>query len=169
MGGVTLLLGLIPVVLFLAALVLMDSYKLVSRRAVFLALAAGAVSAVVSFLVNRFLLSSSLDERILRHAVGPLVEETVKAAYLVLLIRTARVGFLVDTGILGFAVGAGFALVENLYYAGATRSADLGLWIVRGLGTAVMHGSATAIVGILSKSLTDRRGSSSPLLFAPGI
>jgi len=32
-----------------------------------------------------------------------------------------------------------------------------------------MHGSATAIVGILSKSITDRRGSGSLLLFLPGI
>jgi len=169
MSAVTLLLGLVPVVLFLAALVLMDSYKLVSRRAVFLALAAGGLSAVLSFLVNRFLLASSLEAGLLRHAVGPLVEEAVKAAYLVALIRTARVGFLVDAGILGFAVGAGFALVENLYYAAAVGNTDLGLWMVRGLGTAVMHGSTTAIVGILSKSLTDRRGSTSPLLFVPGI
>jgi len=163
------LVGLLPVVLFLGALVLMDGYKLVSRPSIALALLAGAASAGCAFLVNRRLLGSHLGETALSHYVAPLVEESIKALYLVFLIRTARVGFLVDAGILGFAVGTGFALVENLYYAGATGDTGIGLWIVRGLGTAVMHGSATAIVGILSKSLTDRRASGSLLLFLPGI
>jgi len=163
------LVGLLPVVLFLVALVLMDSYKLVSRKSIAWALLAGAASAGISFLVNRQLIGSHLGDATLSHYIAPLVEECIKASYLVFLIRTARVGFLVDAGILGFAVGTGFALVENLYYAGATGDTGIGLWIVRGLGTAVMHGSATAIVGILSKSITDRRGSGSLLLFLPGI
>jgi hypothetical protein len=147
----------------------MDSYKLVSRKSIALALLAGAASAGIAFLVNRRLLGSHLGDTALTHYVAPLVEESIKAAYVVFLIRTARVGFLVDAGILGFAVGTGFALVENVYFAGATGNTSIGLWIVRGLGTAVMHGSATAIVGILSKSLTDRRGSGSLVLFLPGI
>jgi len=165
----SLLLGLLPVVLFLVALILVDSYKLVSRRSVAAALAAGGAAALLSFLSNRLLLLSHLDETLLRRWVAPLLEESIKAIYMVYLIRSARVGFLVDAGILGFAVGTGFALIENLYYAGTVRNAPLGLWIVRGLGTAVMQGSATAIVGILSKSLTERRGSGSLALFLPGI
>ena len=47
-----LLLGLLPVVLFLAALILMDSYKLVSRRAVAASIAAGVVSAGVAFAIQ---------------------------------------------------------------------------------------------------------------------
>jgi len=168
-SALTLVLGLAPVVLFLAALILVDSYKLVSRRSIAAALAAGAAAAGVSFLANRLLLAFHLDEIVLRRYVAPLLEESIKAIYLVYLVRSARVGFLVDAAILGFAVGTGFALVENLYYAGTMRDAAAGLWIVRGLGTAVMHGSATAIVGILSKSLTDRRGSGSLGLFLPGI
>jgi len=163
-----ILVGLLPVVLFLGALILMDSYKLVSRKSVALALLAGALSAGICYFVNRRLLASHIGDATLHHYVAPLVEESVKALYLVFLLRTAQVGFLVDAGILGFAIGTGFALVENLYYAGATGEMGIALWIVRGLGTAVMHGSATAIVGILSKSLMDRRGSGSLLLFLPG-
>jgi len=163
-----ILVGLLPVVLFLGALILMDSYKLVSRKSVALALLAGALSAGICYFVNRRLLVSHIGDATLHRYVAPLVEESVKALYLVFLIRTAQVGFLVDAGILGFAIGTGFALVENLYYAGATGDTGIGLWIIRGLGTAVMHGSATAIVGILSKSLIDRSGSGSLLLFLPG-
>ncbi len=169
MGALTLLIGFLPVVLFLAALIGIDSYKLVSRGSVLSAIAAGAAAAGISFLLNRFLLESGLDATVLRHYVAPLLEETLKACYVVYLVRSARVGFLVDAGILGFAVGTGFSLVENLYFAGATSDLGLGLWIVRGLGTAVMHGSATAVVAILSKSLTERRASGSVALFLPGV
>src|SRR5438045_2211247 len=71
----TLSLGLLPVVLFLAALILMDSYKLVTRRSVAAAIGAGVVAGGASYLFNAFLLSRGLDEMLLRRAVGPLVEE----------------------------------------------------------------------------------------------
>src|SRR5437867_3514659 len=170
MSALSLLLGLLPVVLFLAALILMDSYKLVTRKSILAGLAIGAAAAFICFLANQLLIVSfRLDENVLRRFVAPVLEESVKATYLVYLIRSARVGFLVDAGIQGFAVGTGFALMENLYYAGAMQEQGLGLWIVRGLGTAVMHGSTTAVVGILSKSLTERRGSGSLKLFLPGV
>ena len=166
---VSLLVGLTPVLLFLLSLILMDSYKLVSRRAVLSAIAAGVASASVVYVINRFLLQVGMDETVLRRAIGPILEETVKALYVVYLIQAARVGFLVDSAILGFAVGTGFALVENYYYAQSVPEAGLGTWIIRGLGTAVMHGSTTAVVAILSKSLTDRRRSAGLELFLPGI
>ncbi len=75
------------------------------------------------------------------------------------LIRQEKVGFMVDAGIHGFALGTGFALIENFYYALSLGSADPLVWLVRGLGTAVMHGSVTAIVGIVSKDPTDRHES----------
>jgi RsiW-degrading membrane proteinase PrsW (M82 family) len=151
-----LLAGMVPVLLFLTALLLLDSWKLVTRRAVLRSIAWGMAAAGVAFAVNAALLGPGrLDPLLLRRYVAPVVEETLKAALLAWMIRSGRVGFLVDAGIHGFAAGAGFALVENAYYAGAGIS-GLALWIVRGLGTAVMHGSATAIAAILAKSLSDR-------------
>jgi len=164
-----LVVGFLPVLLFLAALILMDSYKLVSRRSVALAIGAGLLAALVSLFLNRILLDHGVDPTVLRRYVGPLVEESVKAIYIVYLIRSAHVGFLVDAAILGFAVGTGFAVVENVYYASVVRDLGPGLWLVRGLGTAVMHGSATAIVAILSKSLADRRTSTSLAVVLPGL
>jgi hypothetical protein len=97
------------------------------------------------------------------------VEETLKAAVVTYLVARSRVGFMVDAGIHGFAVGTGFALVENAYYAAALRDLSPWLWVFRGLGTALMHGSATAIVAILSKFLTDRSGSRAAQHFLPGL
>jgi hypothetical protein len=84
------------------------------------------------------------------------------------LVRTGRVGFLVDSAIHGFALGTGFALLENFYYAHALDSTDVGLWVVRGLGTAIMHGTTTAIFAILGKGLSGRHESVSPVWFLPG-
>lgn len=166
----TLLLGFVPVLLFLAGLLFMDSYKLVRRHQVFLSLAGGALAAGLSLLVNTGVVQLlGLDPLLLRRYVAPLVEEILKAAIVVYMIRTEKVGFMVDAGIHGFALGTGFALVENFYYALTLGSGDPLVWLVRGLGTAVMHGSVTAIIGIVSKDLTDRHGSRSLQWFLPGL
>ncbi len=74
-----------------------------------------------------------------------MIEELLKAAVIVVLMRTHRIGFPVDAAICGFAVGTGFAVVENLYFLHAMPDAGMGTWIVRGFGTAFMHGGVTAI------------------------
>jgi protease PrsW len=165
-----ILLGLLPVLLFLGGLVLADSYKLVTRRSVLTGIGAGFAAAFVCFLLNRGLLTlPGIDHGILRRYLAPILEEAAKAVYVVYLIRAEKVGFMVDAGIQGFAVGTGFALVENAYYASALGGAGFLLWLVRGFGTAIMHGSATAIVSIVSKDLTDRRQSAALRLFLPGL
>ena len=49
----------------------------------------------------------------------------------------------------GYAVGAGFATVENLYYLGTLTDAHMAVWIVRGFGTAILHGGVQAIFAAL--------------------
>jgi RsiW-degrading membrane proteinase PrsW (M82 family) len=163
-----LVVGFGPVVLFLAALRFMDSYKLVSRGAVLRAIGYGCLVALATLVLHGWLLSLGLDPAVVRRYVAPLLEETLKASYVLVLIRTGKIGFLVDAAILGFAVGTGFALIENVYYARMLGASDLPLWIVRGLGTAVMHGSTTAIASILARSLTERKSGAWPWLL-PGL
>jgi RsiW-degrading membrane proteinase PrsW (M82 family) len=170
MDPVRLFLGLVPVVLFLVALLAMDSYKLVTRRGVAASLAAGVAAAGAALVLNQWLLGpAGMPGGLVTRFAAPLLEESLKAAFVIWLIRAESVGFMVDAGIHGFAVGTGFALVENLYYAQALGNTSLSLWVVRGLGTAVMHGSTTAIVGILSKNLVDRHGSKGLVPFLPGL
>ena len=69
------------------------------------------------------------------------------------LLRKNRVGFMVDAAISGFAVGAGFAVLENLTYIPDVSAAGLVSSAIRGLGTAMMHGGTTAIFGIVSVNL----------------
>ena len=148
-------LGFAPVLLFLAGLRLMDSFKLVHARTLALALSLGAAAAGAAYLVNRLGLACGLDLDLLRQIVGPCIEETLKAACLLWFLRGDRVGFLVDAAIVGFAIGTGFSLVENFYYVGALADPTPALWLARGLGTAVMHGATTAILAIVVKTFDD--------------
>jgi RsiW-degrading membrane proteinase PrsW (M82 family) len=169
MDVLSLAVGLVPMLLFLAGLQFMDSFKLVSRRFLLVALLAGAAAAGIALLINLAVLQAlHVDALVHRRYIAPLVEELLKALYVVWLLRAHRVGFMVDAGILGFAVGTGFALVENMYYAWA-GSSGLGVWLVRGLGTAMMHGATTAIVAILAKVSTDRAQSTALRRFLPGL
>jgi len=171
LGG--LILSIIPVSAFLALLVLMDSFKLVTLWGVLRSLGVGAVTALVALYANSWLLDhAGVDLHHYRRYVGPVVEEIAKALWIVWLIRARRTGFMVDAAIHGFAVGAGFALVENVVYLRMLHDSSVFLWIVRGFGTAILHGSTTAIFATLAKSLSDRRGTTSlhvfllPLLLA---
>jgi len=162
--------GLLPVLLFLGGLLLMDSFKLVPRRDVARAILAGVIAAAIAFAANVALLRvAHLPPAVLKRYVAPVLEEALKAAYVVWLVRRHRVGFMVDAGITGFAVGAGFAVVENLYYAAALADPNPALWIVRGLGTAVMHGCTSAIAGIVVKDQVDRHAAHSLRWTWPGI
>jgi RsiW-degrading membrane proteinase PrsW (M82 family) len=161
--------GLVPVVLLLAGMLLMDCYKLVSRRQVLGSIAWGAIAGGVSWTAHSVARNSLGVERDLLMWIAPVVEETAKLAWVALLIRRGLVGFLVDAAIHGFAVGAGFAMVENVYYASILRDAGPLLWVARGLGTAVMHGGVTAIAAVLARDLTERRDSRHPGWFVPGL
>ena len=150
------LFGLVPVVIYLVALVLLDSYKLVTLRAVLTAVAVGCVALLVCRYLNAYLFAATrLDLVAFTRYVAPITEETAKAVYVALLIRGRRVGFMVDAAILGFAVGAGFGMLENVFYLSLIPDAGLFTWVLRGCGTALMHGSTTAVFGILAHRHTD--------------
>lgn len=163
------LVGLLPVLTFLAALLYLDSYKLVKLRAVIAVVVCGAVVAGASYLTNGWVLDLvSIDLTHFSRYVAPLTEELLKGLVIVALIRTHRIGFLVDAAIFGFAVGTGFALVENLYFLGLIPDAGIGTWIVRGFGTAIMHGGATAIFAVMGLAMLDRARRESLRALLPG-
>jgi RsiW-degrading membrane proteinase PrsW (M82 family) len=167
---VHVLVGLLPVLGFLAALLYLDGYKLVTMRAVMAVIAAGLGVAIACYFVNAYVLRLvALDFTQFSRYVGPVTEEIGKALVVVYLFRTHRVGFLVDAAIFGFSVGTGFALVENLYYQYLVPDAGLGTWIVRGFGTAIMHGGTTAIFAVLGLSMLERAPKATLAAFIPGL
>ena len=166
---INIAIALTPVVAFLVMLWLMDSFRLMRPASVLAALIYGVVAAAAVLGLHDWLLQvHQLPAGVLSRYVAPLTEETAKAALVVALVATARVGFLVDAAVLGFAVGTGFALFENLSYLRSLPDATVTLWLVRGLGTAMLQGATTAIFAMLSKTYADRRRDRLALAFLPG-
>jgi RsiW-degrading membrane proteinase PrsW (M82 family) len=162
--------GLLPVLIFLVTLVYMDSYKLVTLKSVLGVITLGGLTALAAMFLNGWLLGAAeIPFMPYSRYVSPVLEETLKALVIVYLFRSNRIGFLVDSAIMGFAVGAGFALVENLQYLQLQSSASFGVWIVRGFGTAIMHGGVTAMFAIMSQALTERQMKINPLYYLPGL
>jgi RsiW-degrading membrane proteinase PrsW (M82 family) len=163
------LLGLLPVCCFLAALVYLDSYKLVPMRWILGSIGLGCVAVVITYPINVGIGSLfDISFVTLTRYVAPVVEEGLKALIIIVLIRNNRIGFLVDAAIFGFAVGTGFAIFENLFYLQYSPNMLLGTWIVRGFGTAIMHGGATAIFSIVAHTLMGQHPAKGPILLLPG-
>jgi len=163
------LLGLVPVSCFLAALVYLDSYKLIPLRWVLGVIVLGAGAAILSYPINVASIDwLQIDFVSYTRYVSPVIEEALKASILVVLVRHNRIGFLVDAAIFGFAAGAGFALFEALFYLQALPDAHMGTWIVRGFGTAIMHGGATAIFAVVSEALAGQNPTRGYAIYLPG-
>ena len=149
--------ALAPVVIFLAMLWFMDSFRLVRPWSIVVALLYGAGAAAACEMLHRWLMpASALDPQMFSRYVAPVTEEVAKAAFVAVLLARGRIGFLVDAAVQGFAVGTGFALFENATYLRDFGNAPLMLWAVRGLGTGVLHGATSAIAAIVAKATADR-------------
>jgi RsiW-degrading membrane proteinase PrsW (M82 family) len=161
--------GLFPVLFFLLALHYLDSYKLHTPRVIIRTMVAGGITALAAYGFNSMLLQL-LDMQIVSFSryVAPFVEEALKGFFIVYLIVTNRCAFLVGAAIFGFAVGTGFAVVENLHYLRVLSDSHLAVWVVRGFGTALMHGGATAIFAIVSTAMVESSGKAGLKEFAPG-
>jgi protease PrsW len=159
----------VPVIAFLGILIYFDSYRLISAAEVTQTITAGLVIGIVAYFANGFLIDRlQLGYSAYSHAVGPVVEELLKAAVLFVLFARNRIGFMIDAAIMGFAVGTGFALFENVYYLQALQDASIGDWTIRGFGTAIMHGGATALFAMWTESRIEKLGRLTALAFVPG-
>ena len=162
--------GIIPVFIFLSALVFLDSYKLVRFYSILKAIFAGSIVGIVCYFINtEFLDRFELNYDFYSRYLSPVIEESFKAIYFVYLMKRKKIGFMVDGSIYGFAIGAGFAVIENIDYSISLPDASIFLWIIRGFGTAVMHGGTTSILAILSINISERRPSPKLHFVLPGL
>ncbi len=161
--------AVLPVTAFLLMLLLFDSFKLVPRVMLMRALAMGAGAAVIGIALHAWLMQwTGLDSRSFARVVAPVTEETLKALCLLYPLRRGQLGFLVDAAIVGFGIGTGFALVENIDYLHKLGDPRIWVWVARGFGAALVHASAAAIIAVLAKALIDRYPSRGVLVLVPG-
>lgn len=164
------LMAVVPVVAFLIIFDRLDVFDIISTRVIAVLVLAGAGIAIASLQINTMILYvTPIDGYGLSRYVAPLLEEALKAIPIIILFHHNKLGYKLDAGIAGFAVGSGFAAFENIYFLREMLDASTATWLVRGFGTAVMHGGATAVFALVSHTMTGRQTASSAASYAFGL
>lgn len=165
-----LIIAILPVLAFTLVLALLDSFKLIRVKVLVTTLAIGCITAGAAILVNGMCLNAlKIDFSDYSKYISPLTEEILKASYPFFLLKRRKIGFLADAAIHGFAVGAGFALIENIYYYHLLGGSNVFIWILRGFGTAFMHGGTTSAFTMICAYLSERRKSVGTTACLPGL
>jgi RsiW-degrading membrane proteinase PrsW (M82 family) len=151
-------LALVPVLLLTAAFVWLDVFKLVTRSEILLLLVLGGLAAIAAYpLSGIFLDTLPIGFSNYSRFAAPWIEETLKAVVVIGLFWFNRVGLKLDGVIMGFAIGAGFSVVENIIYLVRFDTLPPSVWMVRGIGTAIMHGTTAAIMAVIALHYAARR------------
>lgn len=149
--------ALVPVLLMALVFTWLDVFKLMSPWEMIACLLLGMFAALVAWPVSgRMLDTLPMGYSTYSRLVAPWIEEGLKALAIALLFLTNRIGFKLDAIISGFAIGAGFSVIENIFYLARFPELTTAVWLVRGLGTAVMHGATMAVLAAIAHELAER-------------
>lgn len=144
---------------FLLAVRTLDLYASNSLRNVLTCAGFGLLAFPVAYVVNNQArdalqiglgLSTAAAVLAVKTVVAPVVEEIAKSAGVWVVVRRRDFTYFVDGAICGFAGGTSFAMAENIFYALRAGLGDsLGLSVNRALSTSLVHGTASALAGIV--------------------
>jgi RsiW-degrading membrane proteinase PrsW (M82 family) len=149
--------ALVPVLIMAMLFAWLDVFKLMSPWEMIACLLLGMVAALAAWPVSgRMLDTLPMGYSDYSRFVAPWIEEGLKTIAIALLFLTNRIGFKLDAIISGFAIGAGFSVIENIFYLARFPELTTAVWLVRGLGTAVMHGATMAILAAVAHELAER-------------
>jgi RsiW-degrading membrane proteinase PrsW (M82 family) len=128
-----------------------------SFREILFLLVLGGISAIAVYPVSGRLIDTlPIGFSGYSRFVAPWLEEASKAVVMIGLFWFNRIGYKLDAVISGFAIGAGFSVVENIIYLTIFPEYGTGTWLVRGLGTAVMHGTTLAILAAIAHEFAEQ-------------
>jgi RsiW-degrading membrane proteinase PrsW (M82 family) len=134
--------------LFLYLVRWLDLYASGSFQAIVICLLWGIAAFILSFQANTFALGF-VGFGLLVTLAAPIIEEILKSLILIYYVSRPDFTYFVDGAIYGFASGTAFAVLENLLYLGRGGSyTSLSVALSRTFSTSLMHGSASALVGV---------------------
>ncbi|MEO7749926.1 MAG: PrsW family glutamic-type intramembrane protease [Sphingomicrobium sp.] len=149
--------ALVPVLIMLAIFIWLDAFKLMNLKEILVLLLLGGVGAIAAYPVSGRLIDVlPIGFNNYSRFMAPWIEEAIKAVIIIGLFRLNRIGYKLDAVISGFAIGAGFSVAENILYLIIYPDYGTGTWLVRGLGTAVMHGTTLAVLAAVAHELSER-------------
>ena len=141
----------------LAVFVWLDAFELMSLKEISVLLLLGGIGALAAWPVSGRLLDTlPIGFSLYSRFVAPWIEEAIKALIMIALFRMNRIGYKLDAVISGFAIGAGFSVVENILYLTLFPDYGTGTWLVRGFGTAIMHGTTLALLAAIAHEFAER-------------
>lgn len=154
------IISIIPIVLYLLGIKWMDALSFSNWKRLSACLIAGVLSCCVAYLITH----SDMWQG--GQIAAPLLEETLKALFVIFLACRGTKGFSIaffaEAMVYGMAVGAGFAILENVLYVMYHDDITLLHCVIRGCGTALLHMGCTALLATLLVIFSRKRR---PLLF----
>ena len=143
---------------FLYAVRRLDLYATGSFRLILVCFAGGLIAFPLALAVNTSVRDALMVAGglavvqallLVRTFVAPMTEEVLKSLGVVAGVRRSDFTYFVDGAVCGFAAGTAFAVFENGFYLRQPGvSGGLALGINRAFSTSLMHGSASALVGV---------------------
>lgn len=156
----SLLAAVIPTILYVVLLWRLDRFDREPFKDLFITFLYGGIGVIIiaiiatvsiNWLVSvRFALIPK-DSRLETMLIAPVIEETLKAVFLIIALRKRPFDSYLDGFVYGAAAGFGFAMTENfLYFIAGSQSASgwVTIVIIRSLFSATMHGIATGFFGL---------------------
>jgi RsiW-degrading membrane proteinase PrsW (M82 family) len=129
---------------------LLDLYSVYQRPLVLLALIwGGGVFLLAYWLQTALQENQNLSSEQIALGLAPLSEEALKGFLLVWLAQNGRLSYSTEGTTYGFAIGTGFAILENGLYITTHPEAALSVALSRVLSVSVMHASTTALLGTI--------------------
>jgi protease PrsW len=129
----------------------------------------GALAFVLAYVLHTALVRlAGIDFPTLTRYIAPFSEEILKALILIWLVRRANFTYFVDGAIYGFAIGIGFAVLENYDYILSSQSTALSVAIGRTLSSNLVHATSSAMVGVTLGLGRFQRGQARRSLFLLG-
>lgn len=148
---------LIPI-LFLFLLRTRDLFATGKFHFVLVSMIWGVVAYIIASRINPYLINEGwVDRALVIRAIGPILEELLKSLILIYLVQRADFNYVVDGAIYGFAVGIGFAVVENFEYVLGRPNIAVILAVARVFSTNLIHAAASGVIGV---ALSTRRAES---------
>ncbi|MCF0202400.1 MAG: PrsW family intramembrane metalloprotease [Bacteroidaceae bacterium] len=136
------LFSLVPILLYVVLLTILDSFSLVRRRAIAVAIIYGALICGVCYAVSLY-----AGDRLWLY---PPMEETLKATAVLYLTANRKIRFFAEALIIGAATGGGFSLMENIIYLIVLGDVFTPMEaLFRGIATSLMHMGLAGLSGVL--------------------
>jgi RsiW-degrading membrane proteinase PrsW (M82 family) len=150
---ITIISFAIAIIIPLLALLLirwLDLYKTGEFLIIGICFIAGVVALALASMVNSQVISRGWIDRmdVIRYS-APILEEILKGLILWLMVARPKFTNFVEGAVYGFAVGIGFAIVENFEYVLNAGGAGLMVAGTRVVSTNLIHATTCSVLGVV--------------------